>query len=301
MIKITRFFYIHILTIPLLLLACAVGALRTTLMAYCIVSVHELFHLFAALLLSVRVKSVIVMPFGMTLRLSDALIRQPAKEILIALAGPFANVLMLVICAALRHYYIWAEESMFLCQGINRMILLLNLTPALPLDGGRALRAVLAHCFGYLTAMKVMRRLTRVISVAFLGMGALLLWVTKGNISLLMIAAFLLFQMTEEKKTTDLFVLKELMRSKEKLLQQRLMTSKVISAAEHTRAKFVLRRISYDSYFLIYITDPQGRGRFITEAQLVAALLEKGYGVRLGEIAPQPFFCEFFHLYLSSY
>ena len=33
----------------------------------------------------------------------------------------------------------------------------------------------------------------------------------------------------------------------------------------------------------------------------VAALLEKGYGVRLGEIAPQPFFCEFFHLYLSSY
>lgn len=286
MIKITRFFYIHILTLPLLLLAYAVGTLHTTLMAYCIVTVHELFHLFAALLLRVRVKSIIIMPFGMTLRLSEAMVKESGKEVLIAMAGPFANFLMLVVGAVLKYYYIWAEESMFLYKGLNWLIMLFNLMPVLPLDGGRVMRAVLAHFFGYLRAMKVMRRLTYTIAIIFSASGLLLLFVTKCNISLLMVSAFVLFNMMEEKKTNDLFVLKELMRSKERLLEQKLMSSKVISATDKTRAKYVLRRISYDNYFLIYITDFKGNGRMITETQLISALLENGYGVRLGEIAP---------------
>ena len=58
MIKITRFFYINLLVIPLFVLAYFVGALQTLLMAYAVVTVHELFHLFAALLLKVRVGSI---------------------------------------------------------------------------------------------------------------------------------------------------------------------------------------------------------------------------------------------------
>ena len=286
MIKITRFFYLHILTLPLLILSAVAGVLHTTLMAYCVVTVHELFHLFASILLRERVKSIIIMPFGMTLRLSGALIKQPIKEILIALAGPFANAFMLMVGLIFRRYYIWAEGSMFFYNALNWTIMLLNLLPVLPLDGGRALRAAVAHFMGYLAAMKIMRSITRVVLILLIGAGIILFLLLKGNFSLLMIAAFLIFHMTEEKKKNDLFVLKELVRSKEKLIQHRMMSTKIVSAEENVRAKSMLSRSGYDSYFLIYLVNAQGYGRLISEAQLVEALLENGYGVRLKEIAP---------------
>lgn len=284
MIKITRFFYVHILVVPFLVLAFVTDALHTALMAYCVVTVHELFHLFAALLLRVRVKSVIVMPFGMTLRLSGALIRKPVQEIVIALAGPFANVLMLFLGAFFRHFYFWAEKSMFFYHGFNCAILFFNLLPILPLDGGRVLRALLAHSFGYLRALSFMRRLSQVFTVVLLCVGVICFFLLKGNFSFLMISAFFIFHMTEERKTTDLFVLKELIRSKEKLLEERLMNTRVLSAEHHVRAKSLLRRISYDSYCLIYVVDSSGRGTWVSEGKLVDALLEKGYGVRLKDI-----------------
>ena len=75
MIKITRFFYIHWLVFPLLLLARFTGGLHTTLAAYAVVFVHEIFHLLAAFFVRERIGSVIIMPFGMTLRLSADIVR----------------------------------------------------------------------------------------------------------------------------------------------------------------------------------------------------------------------------------
>lgn len=284
MIKITRFFYVHILTFPLFFLAYWVGALQTLLMAYCIVTVHELFHLFAALLLKVRVGCIVVMPFGMTLRLSAHVLKSPKNEALIAMAGPAANACMLLLGLALKQYYIWAEQSMFLYEYLNWITMILNLLPVLPLDGGRILRAVLTHSFGYLRGMKWMRKLTKIMIFILALVGTLLLILTRCNISLVMVAAFLIFNMIEEKKTSDLFAMKELMGAKEKLLKQSLMASKVISATENTAAKQILKRISYDNYCLVYIENSDGKGRIISESELVRAILEKGYQLKLKQI-----------------
>ena len=79
-----------------------------------------------------------------------------------------------------------------------------------------------------------------------------------------------------------MFVLKELLRSKERLIEKGLMKSKLLAATEHTKAKSVLPKISYDCFHLIYISGK--RGRIISEAELIDALMIKGYSVEMKDI-----------------
>lgn len=285
MIKITRFFYIHPLVFPLLLLAWFSGGFYTMLTAYAVVFVHEIFHLFATLLVRERVGSVIIMPFGMTLRLSARIIRHTGKEIFIALAGPFANVLMLLIADLIAPFYTNSPLSLSVFRFLNLSVLMLNLLPCLPLDGGRVLKAVLTRHLGYLSAASIMRHLSRILTVVLLMMGGLLLIISRLNVSLLLAASFLALHMTEEKKRNDYILMQELVYAKDKLRKHGLMRSRSICAVGSLPAKNVFKMLSYDSYYIIHIVDEkQNHLRPVTEAQVVNSILEKGWKVTLAEV-----------------
>lgn len=285
MLKLTRFFYIHLAVFPLFGAAYFAHILHTSLMAYSVVAIHELFHLFAALLLGVRVKSVIVMPFGITLRLQDGYIRQPYKEVLVCLAGPFANVLMLMAVQLLRELFPWAEQSLFFFAGLNWAMLLLNLLPVLPLDGGRVLKALLTHSWGFVNAFNLLRRLTRVFAVILFVMGGILLVVTRLNVTLLLIGGFLFFHILEENQNNQLILMKEILYAKDKLRRRGVIVSKSISALNTVAAMELVKRFSYNHFYVIHVIDrktlaPLG---LLTEAQVIDALTEVGSGVTLGE------------------
>ena len=81
----------------MLILAFTLKSQMTFFMSFGVVLIHELSHLIAALILNVRVKSIVILPFGMTLRLDSSVVRYPKKETLIAAAGPLSNVVMLLL------------------------------------------------------------------------------------------------------------------------------------------------------------------------------------------------------------
>ena len=126
MIKITRLFMINLACVPLFLVAYFTKSLHTLLFAYCTATVHELFHLFAALILSIKIKSIIIMPFGITLRLSDAQIKSPIKEIALALAGPFANLVMIALSKIMESIGLWSGVNLFLFVYLKRKWFPLN-------------------------------------------------------------------------------------------------------------------------------------------------------------------------------
>ncbi len=285
MIKITRFFYMHWLVLPLLLLAGLVGGLHTLLMAYAIVAVHELFHLFAALALKERVGCFIVQPFGMTVRLSAKVIQNTKKEMAIALAGPCANLLMLSLCPLLKAYYGENTLSLLLFQFLNLCTLFVNLLPCLPLDGGRMLKAFLIGKMGYISAVSIMKRLSRIVICMLIFFGTLLLIVTKMNISLLMAAGFLALHLSEEGRQNEYVIMESLLYNKEKLHRRGAMPSRSISAAESVRARDIFNKLSYDSYHMIFIVNQKGKLlRTVTEAQVVETILKKGWNSRLGDV-----------------
>ncbi len=285
MIRITRFLYIHWGILPLFFLSIYTGGICTLLLSYAVVAVHEMFHVLAAVLMQERIGCIIVQPFGMTLRLRAGIVREPMKEIVIALAGPLANVLMLVAGYLLVPLYGADNLSLISFCFANWLVLLLNLLPCLPLDGGRVVKALLVRSLGYLSAVSVMKRISFFITTLLAVIGVLLLVITRFNISLLLVAAFLTFRMTEERKENEYVFMREILYAKDKLQRKKHLLAKTISVLEWVRAQDVFKMLSYDRFYIIYIVnEKQQILRAVTETQLVDAVLEKGWQISIAEV-----------------
>ncbi len=285
MIKITRFFYIHWSVAPLFLLSYWSGGLFTLLASYAVVVVHELFHLFAALLAGERIGSILLLPFGMTLRLSAGLVREPGKEIFIALAGPAANLLMLAISFAVMPVYGTMNLSLLTFCALNIMIFSVNLLPCMPLDGGRVLKAVLVQKMGYLSAVSVLRRTSRVIIIVLAVLGVWLLSVTKLNVSLVVVAGFLAFHLATEQRQNEYILMREILYSKEKLYKKGIMRSSSMSCLENQKARDVFKMLSYDRFYTIHVVDKDQRHlRTVTEVQLVDTILKQGWQALIADV-----------------
>ena len=128
------------------------GVAFISLLFLCVL-LHEFGHVFAARRYGVFTPDITLLPIGGVARL-ESIPEQPSQELAIALAGPAVN---LVIAAAL-----WLvlggipatsglqpqDANAGLLERLataNLFLVLFNLVPAFPMDGGRVLRALLAY------------------------------------------------------------------------------------------------------------------------------------------------------------
>lgn len=278
MLRITKHFYIHILILPLLLLSWRMGSLSTFFICYGVVLIHELCHLIAALFLDVKVYSVIVLPFGMTVRMDSSVIRTPKKEALIALAGPLSNGVMLTVSLFAGLASDTLNTALFAV--INFAMLILNLLPVPPLDGGRILRAIIMSYTGLIPAGRLMRRISFFFIAVILIVGIFLLIFFRGNPSLIMISAFLLYSFFDETKNSDILVMHEISHEKEKLSTSSFIPTKVLCIHADTPAKKILKKINLSTFFIIHIIDDNMHIlRTVTERDFLRGLAKKGYNI----------------------
>jgi Zn-dependent protease len=129
------------------------------------VLLHEFGHIAMARRFGGRTPDVILLPLGGVARL-ERMPDEPRQELLIALAGPLVT---LVIAVALYAWLAFTGTTPPLVPGlyglpggfldelyrINVLLLLFNLIPAFPMDGGRVLRAMLASRLGLARATRI--------------------------------------------------------------------------------------------------------------------------------------------------
>ena len=184
-------------TLPLLTLIAPVLALRLGMRGgmfalFLALGVHELAHLAAAKLTRVDIAEIRLMPFGGSARIENPYRLSPAQLIPTALAGPAANLALAVLLAALAQWGVLNPVRTVELIAPNLILTLFNLIPALPLDGGRILYAVLQRPLGERRALALglwlSRSLAALLAAAFVAGG---LVHGRWNLSFLLAAIFL--------------------------------------------------------------------------------------------------------------
>jgi Zn-dependent protease len=151
----------------------ALAAALSLLAFFACILLHEFGHILMAGRFGVRTPDVILLPIGGVARL-ERIPDEPKQELLIALAGPAVTLAIIVVLYALLrligHPIVGQLEpdAPFLGQllAVNIYLLLFNLIPAFPMDGGRVLRALLASRLGIVRGTRAAATLGQTLAVA---------------------------------------------------------------------------------------------------------------------------------------
>lgn len=160
-------------------------SLAFMVLLFACVLLHELGHSVVAMRFGVTITSITLYPFGGIAALSE-IPREPAKEILIAVAGPFVNF---AIAAGLfvGVAFLYPAERLVLASltgadlirslfSANLLLGLFNLIPAYPMDGGRILRGILATRTDYRTATRWAASIGKGFGMLFVAVGVFVDW-----------------------------------------------------------------------------------------------------------------------------
>jgi Zn-dependent protease/CBS domain-containing protein len=132
------------------------STLFITVMFGCVV-LHEFGHVMAARGYGIRTPDITLLPIGGVARL-ERMPRKPSEELVVAISGPLVNVIIaaaiylgLGISTALHPGYDFLKSGNFFEKLMvwNVFMVVFNLIPAFPMDGGRILRAALAMFMDY--------------------------------------------------------------------------------------------------------------------------------------------------------
>ncbi len=208
-------------------LGAVVGSILFLLALFACVLLHELGHAVAAARYGIRTRDIILLPIGGLARL-ERMPTEPRQELVVAVAGPLVNV---AIAAAL---WLWLAftgtlvpaDQVGLTAGpfferllvVNVGLVIFNLLPAFPMDGGRVLRSLLAMRLGPLKATRI---------AATIGTGMAALFALVGvffNPFLLLIALFIWIGASQERALAESRAYDDYMR-RQPAIQARWMTA----------------------------------------------------------------------------
>ncbi len=193
-------------SMPLLALLAPLLAARLGMQAEIIplllaLGVHETAHLAAACIAGIKITEVRILPFGGSMRMENPYHLTSARLIFVALAGPCANFLLILLISAAAQWAIIRDIHARNLLYPNILLCLFNMMPALPLDGGRILVALLSIFLGEEKALRpgiyCGRALAVLLAAAMLAGG---IWKGIWNISFLFAAIFIIISERDEQR-----------------------------------------------------------------------------------------------------
>jgi Zn-dependent protease len=146
------------------------------LLLFLFVLMHEFGHALVARKYGILTRDITLLPIGGVARL-ERMPTDPKQELWVALAGPMVNLGLAVILFGwllitntlnpFQPFTLTSGSLVFRLATVNLSLLLFNLIPAFPMDGGRVLRAFLATKMEYTRATQTAATIGQGIALIF--------------------------------------------------------------------------------------------------------------------------------------
>jgi len=157
-------------------LTIALNGVVFVLAVFACVTLHEFGHALAARRYGIGTHDITLLPIGGVARL-QRMPDDPRQELVIAIAGPAVNVAIAALLSLVAFMIgtpapgalVALSSDTALLYGLiyaNIVLVVFNMIPAFPMDGGRVLRALLAMKKGMLPATEIAAKLGKLFAVA---------------------------------------------------------------------------------------------------------------------------------------
>lgn len=227
---------------PLLWLFCGIAVItarfQQLFLLFMIVLIHELGHAAAAAFFSWRIKQILLLPFGGVAEVEEYGNRPFREELIVTLAGPAQHLWLMAVAFFLWKIGFISDEGLGMFIHYNTAILLINLLPIWPLDGGKLVFLFFTYYFPFSEAHQKTIMFSAA-ALVFLVIGILL--IEPKQLDLWIIAAFLTISLQQEWRHHPYIVMRFLL---ERYYGKRSDYTRLrtITASEEERISNVLQK-----------------------------------------------------------
>ncbi len=217
------------------------------------VLLHEGAHAIVAALMGHPPSEMELTPLGALMRMDDETAIPLVKRIPVILAGPVMSLLIAflsVLISRREAFPLEVGRALFLS---NLALVLVNLLPALPLDGGRLLMALLGRIISPKAAAKTMKVLGTIIGLICIGVNLWWLMRIGGGISLACAGCFLIYSASGGTAPRALIMLREYMARKDRFSCSGPVSCALVAVNETQTALDMMHRLKPGKYTIFLI------------------------------------------------
>lgn len=146
-----------------------------------LIIVHELGHFLFLKIFNWNVDKIYLYPFGGCVKFNEKINKPLYQELLIMLMGPIFQLLFFLLLFHFHEQGLLSYRNYLLYQNYNNTLLIFNLLPIYPLDGGKLLNILMQYLFPY------KRSNSFIIILSYMGIILLLFYSKNINLSLMII------------------------------------------------------------------------------------------------------------------
>lgn len=211
-----------------------------------LISIHELGHFLTAKYYKFDIDKIYFYPYGGISKFNLKMNVSLNKELIVLLMGPVFQIIAYLILMNLSFFY----NDRLLIKSIHYSILIFNLLPIYPLDGGKLFNILLNYKLNFNLSMKI------VIFISYFIVLILFTYFLKTKLSLniVLMLCFLLYKIKEESNKRNFYY--------DKFLLERYLNNYSFKKKKKVSS---INHLYRDRYHII-----KGKNRYYTEKEMLA-------------------------------
>lgn len=254
-------------------IAATTGILSQYLLAFAAAFLHELAHVATAGWIGEKTRQIRILAVGMNAEIEDRVCNK-YERIAIYCSGPVFNGLIAVTLLLLDTYYLCISDNMRFFVWMNMYLAMFNMLPILPLDGGKIFREILWGRIGIYAAQRNVKRTSFILAWIVTVVGAIQLYITSNNFSLLIIGLYIFFALKSGNGEAGFMNIRNIVYRRSRLMKKGIYSARDLVVMKWVRMGEIIKEMDFDQFHIIHVLDEDLRViKTYSEQEIIDSML----------------------------